>query len=105
MQEEKGQNDGEHDTELVYRYHPGSLSHLERLVVADPGGAGGKTGKDQENPAFPADIRETALRVGYEHDGPGHNHYHDSSDRGSQVGVDAFNPCFGEYGRQGGENR
>ena len=50
---------------------PGSLPR--RFCVADPGGAGGKTRKDQENPAFPADIRETAHAVGYEHDGPGYN--------------------------------
>ena len=105
MQEKKSQDDGEHDAELVYGHHLGGFPHLQRLVIADPGGAGSKAGKNQENPAFPADIGKTALGIGHEYDDPCHNHDHDGPDRGSQVGIDAFDPHFCEYGGQGGKNR
>ena len=67
MQEKKSQDDGEHDAELVYGHHLGGFPHLQRLVIADPGGTGSKAGKNQENPAFPADIGKTALGVGHEY--------------------------------------
>lgn len=45
----------QHYTHLVDGHDFGNLSHLEGLVITEPGCAGGKPGKDEENPAFGTD--------------------------------------------------
>ena len=98
--------------EFVDGHHLGHLANLDGAVVAQPRRAGGQPGQDEEQPAFPADLRDAALGVGEEHHAPGHGHHHHGADGGGQVGVDAVDPHLGQdggecgkYGGQKGKNK
>ena len=51
MQEHKGQDQRDDHAQFVNGHNPGGFPHLQRLVIAQPGSAGGQPGKDQEQPA------------------------------------------------------
>ena len=67
-------------------------------IVAKPGRTRGQSGQDQKKPALFADFQNAALRIGEEHQSPGHEQNHKGSDCGSQIGIDAVNTDLGQYG-------
>ena len=96
MQKDKGQNQRNDNTQLINRRDLGYPAHLKCLVIAQPGCAGCKAGKDQENPAALTDLAETFLCIRQKNYSPCHNKYNSCPDRGSQIGIDAFDTNFGK---------
>ena len=96
VEEQECQCQSDDHAELVNGDHLGHLSDLDGLVIAQPGGAGGQAGQDQEQPAFLTDGGDAALGVGQKHHAPGHEEDNAGSDGGGQVGIDAFNAHLGQ---------
>ena len=70
------------DTKLVYRNNNACRTVLKRLVLAQPGTAGRKSRKHEEQPCFAAYVRDVAPGAGYH----GHDYRHDKHRDGSQSG-------------------
>lgn len=82
VEEEEGHSQGEDDTEFVNGHHLGHIAQLDGLVVAEPGGAGGKAGEHQEQPGLAGDVFDFPLGAHHEHHAPGHQEHHGGTDGG-----------------------
>ena len=104
LKDEPGKEDGHQDAEFINGNHHAGRTELERAVVTQPGGAGGKAGKDQENPAFAADLPKLPLPAGHEDHHPGHAKHHNGADGGAEVRVDVFHARLAQNGGEAGEH-
>ena len=104
-QNQGSQHHGDDYAELIHRNNFGSLSNLQCLVIAQPGGAGGQTRQDQKQPASAADCQNTGLGAGDKHHTPGHCQNHEGPYGSGQRGIHAVNADLCQNGSQCGEHR
>ena len=64
MEQYCGQDNGNHDAEFIDGDDLRYISDLQCLIVAQPGGTGCQTGKDQKQPASPADLIDAMMGIG-----------------------------------------
>ena len=100
MQKQERQDQGNDYAQFVNGNDFGGLADLQRPVVAQPGCAGRQSGQNQEQPAFSADLRQPALRMGEENHSPCHDDNNYGSDSCREIGVDAFDADFRQDGSQ-----
>lgn len=105
MEEQEREDHREQYAQLVHRHDYRRRAVLERLVEAEPGGAGSQTGEHQERAVPPADRAYLPLRALHEHDGPGHDQDDDGAYRRAEVGLDALYADLPEDRRQRREHR
>lgn len=70
MEDKKSEKNGQDNAQFVHRDYLGSFSHLQRFIIADPGGAGSNTGQNKKKPALFADFRNSVLSACKKDDQP-----------------------------------
>ncbi len=106
VEEEKGQEHGQHGAGFVDGSHLIHRADLEGAEVADPGSAGGKAGEDEKEPGSGLHIPDGALRARQKDHDPGKESHHYGAQGSGQMGVDVFDADLrqhgGESGKEGG---
>lgn len=100
MQKHERQHERDDHAELIDRHDLRRLPDLQRAVIAQPRRPRRQTREDQKQPALPADVRKSALRVGHEHHTPRHRQHDHRADGSREVGVHALDAHLGQNGRQ-----
>lgn len=95
LQQQKGKQHGQHRAGLVDRGNLIHIAGLQRTKIADPARAGGKAGKDQEEPAPGIHRGNAALGADDKNHHPGEDEHHNGAQRGRKVGIDLLDADFG----------
>lgn len=104
-QEDQRQHDGQDSAGLVNGHDLVDVSQLQRPKIAQPRGAGGKPGEDQEDPGLCAESGNGRGRVDDPDHDPGKDQHHDRPYRRGRVRVRFLYAALGQHRCQSRKQR